>query len=156
MTWQGRKTVNRRFCRTISSSLVAALVGLGAHLFAQEPQAPRNGVCLREGETLAGAAPVRIGKDVTPPKKVRNVQPKLPKPPKGTTVGGVWLGELLIGTDGKVVRVWTIREIQVTPPLPAFNQAIAAAMGAWEFEPLTIESKAVPGCLTVTFRIELQ
>jgi hypothetical protein len=29
-------------------------------------------------------------------------------------------------------------------------------MGAWEFEPLTIESTAVPGCLTVTFRIDWQ
>ena len=138
--------MNRRSHRAISSSLVAALIGLGAPLFAQEAQAPRNGVCLREGEKLAGAVPVRIGKDLTPPKKVRNVQPNLPKPPKGTTVTGVWLGELLIGTDGKVVQVWTIREIQVTPPLPAFNRAIAEAMGAWEFEPLTIESKAVPGC----------
>ena len=144
-----------RFHRAISSSLAAALIGLGAPLFAQEPQAPTNGVCLREGEKFAGAVPARIGKDVTPPKKVRNVQPKLPTPPKGTTVGGVWLGELLIGTDGKIVRVWTIREIQVTPPLPAFNRAIAEAMGAWEFEPMTIESKTVPGCMTVTFRIEL-
>ena len=37
------------------------------------------------------------------------------------------LGEALIDSAGKVVRVWPLREIQFAPPMPAYNAAIATS-----------------------------
>ncbi len=130
---------------------VAALIGLGAPLFAREAQAPGIGAASRRRE-LAGAVPVCIGEEPYAAEASAHRAAQSSEAAEGHDCPGVWLGELLIGTDVLVVRRLYVRADPVTPPLPAFNRAIAEAMGAWEFEPLTIESKA-SGCLTATFRI---
>ena len=65
----------------------------------------------------------------------------------------MWIGEALIDIKGKISKVWTIREVEITPPLPSFNIAITDAIYHWEFEPLQINSVAVPVCMTVTVNI---
>jgi hypothetical protein len=126
----------------------------GAALRVQSPDPPKPGVCESEGEKLVGSKPTRIGVDVRPSKKRQDVPPNLPALPNGTTGSGFWLGEVLVGKDGRVVKVWTLREPQLDPPLAAFTAAIVAAMEAVEYEPTMVGSKPQAVCITSTFIIE--
>jgi hypothetical protein len=62
---------------------------------------------------------------------------------------------LLLHTKGKAFQVWPIREVQLTPAFPPFNESILATIRQWEYEPL-VESQAVPWCVTVTVNIDLK
>ena len=53
--------------------------------------------------------------DARPPRMLRNVQPKLPDIPPSTRCSGVPLHAVLIGPDGKVHGVWTVRELTLQP-----------------------------------------
>jgi TonB family protein len=110
-------------------------------------------VCEREAEKLVGQKAVRIGRSVRAPKKLRDVPPKYPELPPGTQASGMWLGEILINNSGKITRVWALREVRFVPPFPAFNNAITDAIQQWEFEPLLVQGKSVPVCVTVTMNI---
>ncbi len=55
---------------------------------------------------------------------------------------------------GNVRHVWTIREPQLTPPLPAFNRAIVRAVRQWQYEPFVVRSRATPICLTMPVNVE--
>jgi hypothetical protein len=55
--------------------------------------------------------------------------------PDGTSGGGVWIGEVLIDTLGRVANVWTIREVKLKPAAPALNKAITDAVLKWQFAP---------------------
>ena len=118
--------------------------------------AARRGVCERESEKLVGQKAVRIGGPVRAPRKVHDVKPKYPEPPHGTVGSGLWMGEVLINNAGKVVHVWTLREVKFVPPFPAFNSAITDAIQQWAFEPLLVEGKPTAYCMTVTMNIHWQ
>lgn len=68
----------------------------------------------------------------------------------------MWLGEMLINNSGKIARVWTLREVRFVPPFPAFTNAITDAIQQWEFEPLLVQGKAMPVCMTVAINIDWQ
>ena len=121
-----------------------------------ETRAVRAGVCDREAETLLEQKPVRIRGSVRAPKKIRDVRPKYPELPAGTIGSGMWIGEALINNSGKVVRVWPIHEVEFTPAFPSFNSAITEAIRHWEFEPLIVQGKPAPVCMTVTVTINWQ
>ena len=125
----------------------------GTFAQARESVRPSHGVCEREAEKLAGRKAVRVGGKVPAPKKIRDVSPAYPTFPAGTTGRGTWIGVVLIDTRGRISHVWTIREVAITPPLPAFNKAITDAIHQWEFEPLQVDTIAVPVCMTVTVSI---
>ncbi len=131
------------------------LAGFGESTFAQARKRlrPNHGVCEREAEKIAGHGAVRAGGKVRGPKKILNVSPAFPPFPPGTTGRGMWIGEALVDTRGRIFRVWTIREVEITPALPAFNKAITDAIRQWEFEPLQVNKVAVPVCMTVTIYI---
>src|SRR6186997_674309 len=93
---------------------------------ADSPQLPRFGVCQREGAKIAGVKPVVPGKNIRPPTRTRSVTPRYPDLPEGTTVSGIWIGEALVDTKGRVSQVWPIREVRLTPPFPRFNESIVA------------------------------
>jgi outer membrane biosynthesis protein TonB len=63
------------------------------------------------------------------------------------------MGEVLLDVRGKVAEVWTIHEADLSPPFPAFNQAIVDAIRRWEFEPLMVNERATSACTTVTVMI---
>jgi hypothetical protein len=139
------------------------LHGSGAHIVADsnmtqashpvEKRSVQPGVCDREAEKLLDQKPVRIRGSVRAPKTIRDVRPKYPELPPGTTGSGMWMGEALINNSGKVVRVWPIREVEFKPPFPSFNSAITDAIRQWVFEPLILQGKAAPVCMTVTVNI---
>jgi hypothetical protein len=120
----------------------------------REPKerASYSSVCEPESRRR-GIAPTRIGNGVTMPKKVRHVNPNYPEWRPGTLGSGFWMGEFLVGTDGAVAHVWTIRAVKFTPPCPQFNHAIVDAIKQWRFEPLMVERRPVPFCTTVTVQI---
>ena len=111
------------------------------------------GICEREAERLLGQKPVRIDRLVRAPKKTRDVRPKYPELPLGTTGRGMWIGEVLINSSGKIAHVWPIREVEISPPFSSFNDAISDAIQRWEYEPLLVHGKAAPLCVTVTVNI---
>lgn len=152
----------RRATRTGSSrTLVAVLpvAALSAHLRAGESPLPlpvplsKPGVCQREGSAIVGRMPEKISPKIRAPRKTRSASPKYPEFPPGTTGRGVWVGEALVDSQGKVVRVWTIREVEITPPLPAFNKAIVDAFRLWKFDPLLIDNEPRPFCVTITTNV---
>ena len=119
--------------------------------------APRVSVCMTEGAKLVGSQPVEARGKLHLPKKRKHVQPSLPSLPRATTVAGnVWIGEALVDTNGRTVRVWTLREPQLTPAPPGVTDAITAAVQQWEYEPLLIDKTASPFCKIVTFTIDWQ
>jgi len=121
---------------------------------ADSPQLPRFGVCQREGAKIAGVKPVVPGKNIRPPTRTRSVTPRYPDLPEGTTVSGIWIGEALVDTKGRVSQVWPIREVRLTPPFPRFNESIVAGIRQWEYEPLIVDSHAVPWCVTITVNVD--
>jgi hypothetical protein len=134
--------------------LVAVLFATLAPTPAQSATPPAQfGVCEKEATTLFGISPVRIGKNVKAPKRIRYVAPKYPEWPAGTVGSGMWVGEFLIDTKGRVAKVWPIREPRFTPPFPQFNQAIVDAVKESLYEPLVIDGRARPVCGTMTVNI---
>ena len=138
-------------------TLTAAMTSTGTQ---NAPPAPlqadlaKPGACDREGAQLVGAAPVSIRKGGPALTKVRDVRPKYPAVPSGTTVGsGPWVGEALVDVNGNVVRVWMVREVRFRPPMPSFNRAIVDAIRQWQFKPFHVKAKASPACVTVTVLI---
>ena len=131
-------------------SAVIALLMAAAQLAAQPSDLQKPGVCAREGAKIAGKEPLVVAKGVPAPRKIRNVKPAIPEPPAGTVSNGMWSGEVLVGEDGKVSRVWTIQEVRFTPPFRQANQAVVDAVRQWEFEPAVVNSEATPVCMKVT------
>jgi hypothetical protein len=108
--------------------------------------------CEREIKNLG---PIPWGQKIRSPWRTRRVLPDYPVIPAGTTGGGTWIGEILIDARGKASRVWTLREVKLTPPLPALNRAIADAIAKWEFAPAAVDGVAVPACQTVAVNVNL-
>ncbi len=125
------------------------MIAVFALLFSAADVSPA-GVCLREGPKLAGTTPVKIDQRTPLPRKVRHVSPKFPA---NATGSGPWTGEFLVGTDGKVLAVWTTREVRLYSPSPDFNQSIVDAIRQWEFSPLILKGKPAAACTTVTMMI---
>ena len=86
--------------------------------------------CDREVKKLS---PPRLGEKIRYPARTHHVVPGYPPIPDGTTGGGVWIGEILIDTAGRVSEIWTIREVTLTPPIPLLNKAITDAVAKWQF-----------------------
>src|SRR5215203_1802143 len=128
--------------------LVLILLPLAGPLHqAPEPStaAPPVSVCMQEGAKLVGSQPIAARGKLHLPKKRKHVQPSIPSSPRATTVAGnVWIGEALIDTEGRTVRIWTLREPKLTPARPDITDAITAAVQQWEYEPLLVDKAARP------------
>jgi protein TonB len=120
-------------------AVVLIAVGLGAvPLFAHpEPQ--------------AGGTPqtVRVGGDIKPPIKVKNVVPVYPPVAKQARVEGVVILEVTIGTDGKVKDTKVIRSVKI------LEDAAITAVRAWEYKPTIVNGQAVQVITTVPINFSL-
>jgi hypothetical protein len=65
----------------------------------------------------------------------------------------VWVGEALIGPDGRVRKVSVLRDLKFEPAFPQFSNAITDAIREWRFAPTTVAGNAVPVCMTVSVNI---
>jgi len=109
--------------------------------------------CERE---LRKLGPRRTGEKYTAPLRTRRGSPPWPAIPDGTTGGGVWIGEILIDARGGVSQVWTIRDVQLTPPVSSLTKSITDAVAKWQFAPAAVDGVPVPICLTVSVNVNLK
>jgi len=152
-----RRRVTFGLAAALSMACVGWLNGVAlANSAAARADSERPGVCERQAVRLVGQRAVRVGKGIKSPKKIRDVRPDYPSWPPGATGRGAWIGEALIDTQGWVSYVWTIREVEITPELPAFNRAIVDAIHQWQFEPVVLDGVKVPVCMTVAVNVHWQ
>jgi hypothetical protein len=103
--------------------------------------------CKREAPALVGGIqPLSLPGNLVRPQKVRDVRPQYPDVPANTILSRtLWIGQVLLDATGKVVHVWTVRELE----LPAINTAITEAVQQWAYTPVTVNGDATPACMTV-------
>jgi TonB family protein len=83
-------------------------------------------------------APLRVGGNVKPPTKVKDVTPVYPAIAKSANVSGAVTIEATIGLDGKVT------EAKVVQSAPMFDQAALDAVKQWEYMPTLLNGVPVP------------
>jgi protein TonB len=120
---------------------------------AREPRPePRPGS--REPRPVPPDAPpprsVRVGDDIVPPTKIRNVNPVYPQIAQSARVQGTVVIEATIDREGKVSEARVLRSI------PLLDQAALDAVRQWEYEPTLLNGEPVPVIMTVTVNFTLR
>jgi TonB family protein len=100
----------------------------------------------------AGAVPVRVGGNIRPPTKTRDVKPVYPASMREAGREGSVPLEAIIGRDGAVLSV-RVATAQVHPD---FAQAAIDAVQQWQFTPTMLNGKPVEVVMTVTIQFELE
>jgi hypothetical protein len=132
--------------RMIAAAIIVTInIGGNAQSVVNEPER-----CEQEGAQVLGTTPIRLGPGRPAPVKTKDVQPIYPDIPPNRIGNGNWVGDVLIGTDGKVAKVWTIRKVEFRPPFDEFTDAIVSAVLQWQFQPIIVDSQRTPACLRTT------
>jgi TonB family protein len=97
-----------------------------------------------------GQAAVRVGGNIAPPTKVKDVRPVYPPEAMGAKVQGVVILEAVIDSAGDV------RSAKVLRSIPLLDEAAVAAVEQWKFVPTLLNGVAVPVVMTVTVNFTLQ
>src|SRR5262249_25782270 len=98
----------------------------------------------------SGRTPVRVGGNVPPPTKVRDVPPVYPAMAQSARVQGVVIMEALIDEQGNVADARVIRSV------PLLDQAALDAVRQWQFTPTLLNGTATPVLMTLTVNFTLQ
>jgi TonB family protein len=98
----------------------------------------------------AGDGALRVGGNIKPPTKIRNVNPVYPEDAKAQKIQGVVIVEARIEPDGLVSDTRILRSI------PMLDAAAVEAVRQWEFTPTWLNGEAVPVIMTVTVNFTLQ
>ena len=98
----------------------------------------------------ARIAPVRVGGQIRPPTKIKDVRPVYPAIAKEARVGGVVTIEATIGADGKVEDAKVVRSV------PLLDQAALDAVRQWEYSPSLLNGVPVPVVMTITINFTRQ
>ena len=99
----------------------------------------------------AAPAPVRVGGNIKPPTKTKDVRPVCPSIAQSARVQGVVIIEATIGPDG---RVHGSESASVRSRL--LDAAALDAVKQWMFTPTTLNGTPVPVIMTVTVNFTLQ
>jgi protein TonB len=99
-----------------------------------------------------GAAPptVRVGGNIKPPIKIKDVKPEYPALAMRQRMQGVIILEATIGTDGKV------KDTKVIRSLPLLTEAAVTAVRGWEFKPTVVDGHPVQVIATFPINFSLQ
>jgi protein TonB len=89
-------------------------------------------------------APLRIGGQIMPPTRVKDVTPIYPAIAQSAKVTGEVTIEATIGVDGKVADAKVVRSV------PLFDQAALDAVRQWEYMPTLLNGVPVPVVTMVT------
>ena len=95
-------------------------------------------------ELIDGQAPVRVGGNIKPPTKTRDVKPVYPADALDARVTGVVIIEATIDSLGNVSTAHVLRG------QPLLVQAALDAVKEWQFTPTMMNGVAVPVIMTVT------
>lgn len=90
------------------------------------------------------AAPVRVGGQIKPPTKVKDVKPVYPAIARSARVAGAVVIAATIDEEGKVIDAKVVRSI------PLLDQAALDAVQQWEYLPTLLNGVPVPVLVTVT------
>ena len=88
------------------------------------------------------AAPLRVGGNVSPPRKIYDVPPVMPETAREARIQGVVILEITIGTDG------TVTDARVLRSIPLLDSAALECARQWRFEPVLLNGKPVPIVMT--------
>jgi TonB family protein len=89
-------------------------------------------------------APLRIGGQIKPPTRVKDVKPIYPAIAQSANVTGAVTIEATIGVDGKVTDAKVVRSV------PLLDQAALDAVRQWEYMPTLLNGVPVPVVTMVT------
>ena len=90
------------------------------------------------------AAPIRVGGQIKPPTKVKDVKPVYPAIARSARVAGAVVIAATIDEEGKVIDAKVVRSI------PLLDQAALDAVQQWEYMPTLLNGVPVPVLVTVT------
>ena len=129
-----------------SAALVLAMVAV-------DTAAAPGRKCPAEAERLVGRPAAVVDQNLKAPRKLRGGS-GLDFSGMGERRGsGNWLGEALVGTDGTVRQVWTLRSPQFEPAWPEFDEVVAANLRQWAYEPMVIDGTPTPVCMVIAVTI---
>ena len=92
----------------------------------------------------------RVGGDIRPPQKIRDVTPRYPPIAQASRVEGIVILEALISEDGSVQNVKVLRG------KPLLDDAAVEAVRQWLFTKPLLNGEAVPVVMTVTVSFSLK
>jgi protein TonB len=118
------------------------LDGVGEHAAPAPPPPPPSPVTPR--------APVRVGGEIRPPAKTRDVSPVYPSIAQTARVQGVVIIEAVISPAGTVLDARILRSI------PMLDAAALDAVRQWEYTPTLLNGVPVPVVMTVTINFQLR
>jgi TonB family protein len=98
----------------------------------------------------AGDAPIRVGGDIKPPMKIKDVKPVYPADAMANNVQGVVIIEAIIDRDGNV------SDTKVLRPVPMLEEAAVDAVRQWKFSQTLLNGVPVPVIMTVTVSFSLR
>jgi TonB family protein len=120
---------------------------VGAPVFRMVPPPPPS--TQATSRTVWTADAIRVGQNITPPTKVKHVNPVYPPLAQSAKVQGVVIIEALIGPDG------TVADARVLRSIPLLDQAALDAVRQWEFTPTLLNGQPVPIIMTMTVQFAL-
>jgi protein TonB len=94
------------------------------------------------------AAPVRVGGQIKPPTKVKDVTPVYPAIARSARVAGAVVIAATIDEEGKVIDAKVVRSV------PLLDQAALDAVQQWEYMPTLLNGVPVPVLVTVTINFK--
>lgn len=97
-------------------------------------------------------APVRIGGNIKPPRKLVDVRPVYPSAMRDAGLDGVVSLTALIDVEGRVVSVRVIG----SPAHPDLGRAAADAVRQWQFSPTLLNGEAVEVLMNVQVAFSLE
>ena len=114
------------------------------------PPPPPPGEASTSSAMVDGEFPLRVGGNIAPPTKIRDVSPVYPPEALANRVAGVVIVEVTIDGQGKV------REARVLKSIPLLDAAAVEAVRQWEFTPTLLNGvpKPVMMVLTINFTLE--
>ena len=92
----------------------------------------------------------RVGGDIRPPQKIRDVTPRYPSIAQASRVEGIVILEALISEDGSVQNVKVLRG------KPLLDEAAVTAVRQWLFTKPLLNGEPVPVVMTVTVSFTLR
>jgi TonB family protein len=98
----------------------------------------------------ATAGPLRVGGNIKPPTKIKDVRPAYPQEAVAARIQGVVVIEATIGPDGKVQDTKVLRSV------PLLDEPALDAVRQWEYNPTLLNGAPVPVIMTVTVNFKLQ
>ena len=105
---------------------------------------------LPDAPAIDTTQPVRVGGDIKPPRKIKDVNPTYPDIARQARVQGIVILEAIIDPSGNVTNVRVLRSI------PLLNKSAIEAVQQWKYEPTRLNGVPVPIVMTVTVNFALQ